>query len=509
MSQASVLALAYRDGTVALRETHETLREPLIDEATEVANLFSIAFPSLSEAVAGPKKKQPKPKSMPLGEFMKDTTTGAKPIASWADDPIEDLPTGPTGQSGYRDGSRGPSSYDGGRDGYEGDSRSQRPKQPVPNRPPYTAYVGNLPYEIHEEAIKEFFQPLKIKSVRLTKDRDTGKLKGFGYVEFEDRESLEQAVADGGAELDGRRIRIDVAEPKDRPTDDRTTSDWRSNRPERIERRPTYDYPRRDDHRGERDFGRDREHGPNREGGFGRDFGRDRAPQRSSTMPEPATSERKKLVLAPRTSQPTSPNSPEAPAVTTAAPVAPAKKKSDPFGGARPVDVSEIERKAEERLKLREEELRKKSEEEKRKREEEEAAKKKDLAAKDAAAAPVAHEARLAAAAGSWRAREGNGPPARREAPFGGERHVGAGRGGGSGRGGSFGRGDGGFGRGGGGGGDHGPKRDAPHGGPPRNEGGAWRGAGGAVAKAIKPEGEGEEKVVASNKYDLLHDGDE
>lgn len=47
-----------------------------------------------------------------------------------------------------------------------------------------TLYVGNLPYRANEDAVKEYFQKdLHVQSVRLMKDRKTGKRKGYGFVE--------------------------------------------------------------------------------------------------------------------------------------------------------------------------------------------------------------------------------------------------------------------------------------------------------------------------------------
>jgi RNA recognition motif-containing protein len=62
---------------------------------------------------------------------------------------------------------------------------------------PYTAYVANLSYDIDEADVVKFFSKLKIKGVRLPRDgdADTGRLKGFGYADFEDRDSLVEALS--------------------------------------------------------------------------------------------------------------------------------------------------------------------------------------------------------------------------------------------------------------------------------------------------------------------------
>ena len=48
-----------------------------------------------------------------------------------------------------------------------------------------TLYVGNLPYRANEEAVRAYFQDhIKVQSVRLMKDKRTGKRKGYGFVEI-------------------------------------------------------------------------------------------------------------------------------------------------------------------------------------------------------------------------------------------------------------------------------------------------------------------------------------
>ncbi|MDO6476982.1 RNA-binding protein [Alteromonas sp. 1_MG-2023] len=47
-----------------------------------------------------------------------------------------------------------------------------------------TLYVGNLPYKANEDAVKEYFKDyIEVQSVRLMKDRRTGKRKGYGFIE--------------------------------------------------------------------------------------------------------------------------------------------------------------------------------------------------------------------------------------------------------------------------------------------------------------------------------------
>ncbi len=73
-------------------------------------------------------------------------------------------------------------------------------------------YVGNLPWSASEDEIREFFSTYgEVQSVTIITDRDTGRSRGFGFVEMEG-DSANQAI-DGanGKELSGRPIRVSEA----------------------------------------------------------------------------------------------------------------------------------------------------------------------------------------------------------------------------------------------------------------------------------------------------------
>ena len=72
-----------------------------------------------------------------------------------------------------------------------------------------TMFVKNLPFKATEDSIWELFGD-NVKSVRLPTDRETGRVKGFGYVEFNSIESLDAAVGESW-ELEGRQLTVDKA----------------------------------------------------------------------------------------------------------------------------------------------------------------------------------------------------------------------------------------------------------------------------------------------------------
>ena len=74
-------------------------------------------------------------------------------------------------------------------------------------------YVGNLSYETSEAGIRTLFEPHgEVASVNLITDRDTGRAKGFGFVEMGSADEAQKAKsALDGAQLDGRSIKVDVA----------------------------------------------------------------------------------------------------------------------------------------------------------------------------------------------------------------------------------------------------------------------------------------------------------
>ncbi|KAK1218830.1 Eukaryotic translation initiation factor 4B [Marasmius sp. AFHP31] len=308
---------------------------------------------------------------------------------------------------------------------------------PLPTQPPYTAFVGNLAFDLNEPELEDFFASSKPKSVKIIRDRDD-KPKGFGYVEFEDLEGLKDAIAKTGSSFSGRTIRVSVAEaPKERPgfggSDDSKfdspwrrdgplpdgpsrdptrrrfdgpreggprepplpsvaegASDWRSSKP----RAPAEPEPRRknigfgSDNAGAADreetwtiggkFKASEDAGPpSRFGGRGKgdmgppsgreppppsvaegdsDWRSSRRPTRDSTSPNTSTPPtpqmgRRKLELLPRTGSASNVASPlSSPKIGPTPSASGGSSRSNPFGAARPVDVTSREKEVAERL---------------------------------------------------------------------------------------------------------------------------------------------------------------
>ena len=78
-------------------------------------------------------------------------------------------------------------------------------------------YVGNLSYDTTETAVEDAFKPYgEVVSVALISDRDTGRPKGFGFVEMATPEAADAArTALDGTQLGGRTIKVDIAKERE------------------------------------------------------------------------------------------------------------------------------------------------------------------------------------------------------------------------------------------------------------------------------------------------------
>ena len=77
-------------------------------------------------------------------------------------------------------------------------------------------YIGNLSYKVRENDLKEVMEDYgTVDSVKIVKDRDTGKSKGFAFVEMASDADAQRAIEElNGAEYEGRTMVVKEARPK-------------------------------------------------------------------------------------------------------------------------------------------------------------------------------------------------------------------------------------------------------------------------------------------------------
>src|SRR5215467_12990879 len=76
-------------------------------------------------------------------------------------------------------------------------------------------YVGNLPFSATDESLMQMFQQAgQVESARIITDRDTGRNKGFGFVEMStDQEAADAITKFNGADFEGRALTVNEARP--------------------------------------------------------------------------------------------------------------------------------------------------------------------------------------------------------------------------------------------------------------------------------------------------------
>ncbi|XP_056606588.1 eukaryotic translation initiation factor 4Bb [Triplophysa dalaica] len=385
---------------------------------------------------ASAKKNKKKGKTLTLNDFLAVEKGGSAPpsypsikTTSWADETDDldgDVSTSwHTEEDSYRappiDRSILPTAPRAAREPNVDRSR-------LPRGPPYTAFLGNLPYDVSEESIKDFFRGLAISAVRLPREASNPeRLKGFGYAEFDDVDSILRALSLNEENLGNRRIRVDIADQSnDKERDsgsmmgrdrdrgrgmdlggpDKTDSDWRA-RPSseqddgprkddsygersqnRFESDRFRDAPRRDDRydsgrdryggrdsyddrdrrdryddRGSRDY--DRGGYESRGGGQWRSSGFKRDEERKDgDQEEKGSIQRPRLNLKPRSIPKEEEQIGSLPPQSS---TTSSGRATSIFGAAKPVDTAAKEREMEERLKKEQERLQKQLEEDKNK----------------------------------------------------------------------------------------------------------------------------------------------
>ena len=77
-------------------------------------------------------------------------------------------------------------------------------------------YVGNLSYRMTDDDLRAAFEPFgEVDSARVISDRETGRSKGFGFVEMADGEQAQAAIDQlNGNEIEGRSVTVNEAKPR-------------------------------------------------------------------------------------------------------------------------------------------------------------------------------------------------------------------------------------------------------------------------------------------------------
>ena len=77
-------------------------------------------------------------------------------------------------------------------------------------------YVGNLPYRMEDQDLRELFEEHgTVSSARVIMDRETGRSKGFGFVEMPDDGESQNAInATNEVEVSGRQLRVNESRPR-------------------------------------------------------------------------------------------------------------------------------------------------------------------------------------------------------------------------------------------------------------------------------------------------------
>ena len=78
-------------------------------------------------------------------------------------------------------------------------------------------YVGNLSFNTTNQDLNDLFGEVgTVESANVVEDRDTGRSRGFGFVEMSSKEEAEKAIAElNGKEVDGRELKVNEAKPQE------------------------------------------------------------------------------------------------------------------------------------------------------------------------------------------------------------------------------------------------------------------------------------------------------
>lgn len=79
----------------------------------------------------------------------------------------------------------------------------------------FQVYVGNLPYRIHEQELRDHFSQFgDIDQVRIVKNRQTRKSMGFGFITFSNAKAANKALSADGQEVQGRTLVVRIAKQR-------------------------------------------------------------------------------------------------------------------------------------------------------------------------------------------------------------------------------------------------------------------------------------------------------
>lgn len=77
-------------------------------------------------------------------------------------------------------------------------------------------YVGNLPFNTDQNSLQDLFSPFgEVVSANVISDRETGRSRGFGFVEMEDDAARQAITALDGQEHGGRRLKVNEAQKRE------------------------------------------------------------------------------------------------------------------------------------------------------------------------------------------------------------------------------------------------------------------------------------------------------
>ena len=93
-------------------------------------------------------------------------------------------------------------------------------------------YVSNLSFNVQDEDLKSYFADYgEVASAKVINDKETGRSRGFGFVEMPDDSAAQKAISElDGATVDGRAIKVNVAKPREERSNNNNRRSFTSSR---------------------------------------------------------------------------------------------------------------------------------------------------------------------------------------------------------------------------------------------------------------------------------------